>query len=179
MLRLIPFGSRLRLNGVSSFKMAHPTQTGDRTSRTWKKRVWERERRGGLSTIPAGRTRQRLQTLSRVGIGRKAVHEFTGIDHRTLGRIKNGQTQRVRKETRELIFSVPMNAFCDKAVIDGTATRRLIGKLTSFDMGFTQAEIARRLGRKQKCPNLFIGRKGNVIAKSAMKIEQLYNSMRA
>jgi hypothetical protein len=158
--------------------MAHPKHSRH-DSPAAKKRLSERKRRGGLQTVLAVSSRQRLLNLSSVGIGRKAVAEFTGIDNRTLGRIKNGQTQYVRKGTAELIKSVPFNAFSDKAVIDGSETRRLLRRMTSERMGFTKAEIARRLGKKEKCPLLFIGRKKMVIAKSAMAIEKLYNIVTA
>lgn len=160
--------------------MAHPNNGGDRDSRSWKKRISERKRRGGLKTIPAGMIRSRLRALSEAGVGRKAVHEVTGIDHRTLAKIKNGDTRYVRRATADLIYAVPFNAFCDRALIDGNETRRLIRQMTKKrGMGFTQAEIARRLGARQKCPNLQIARKGRVLARTAMKIEQLYNIVTA
>lgn len=132
-----------------------------------------------LSTVLAAKTRQRLLVLSRRGIGRRAVHEVTGIDHRTLARIKNKQTKYVRIETRDLIFSVPFDAHCDRAVISGAKTRHMIARLIERDdTGFTRSEIAKRLGRKPHTngfANLEIGRKSMVLAKSQMRVEKLYN----
>lgn len=139
-------------------------------------------RREELKTVPAGRSRNRLILLSQKGIGRKAVHECTGLDHRTLARIKNGKTRYVRKESRDLIFSVPFNAHSDMALIDSSKTQKLISRLlTQDDMGFTRSEIARRLNPKVKArckpgyATLEIGRKGRVLARSQMKVERLWN----
>lgn len=151
--------------------MAHP------------KRTTKRPRKRELRTMLAGRTRRRLITLSQVGVGRKAVHEFTGLDHKTLRQIKNGSTKFVRRSTRDLIFAVPFNAFCNKALIDAGATQKRIAKLVQE--GFTRSEIARRLSPtiKQKFlpgyASLQIGRKGRVIARTQMRVEQLYNRVMA
>lgn len=143
--------------------MAHPKQ------------LTKRPRPVALKTVPSGRTRQRLRTLSQNGIGRKAVHEVTSIDLRTLARIKSGQTKYVRRETMRLIFSVPFDAHCDRAVISGTKTRRMIEHLITHE-DFTGSEIAKRLGTKQtrRHKTLNIGRNENVLAKSQMRIEKLY-----
>lgn len=145
--------------------MAHP------------KYITKNPRKVELKTVPAGRSRQRILTLSKRGIGRKAVHEVTGLDHRTLAKIKNGRTKYVRRETQRLIFSVPFDAHCDRAVIDGARTRKMIEELvTRHDTGFTKSEIAKRLGTKQKRlhKTLNIGRKDMVLAKSQMRVEKLY-----
>lgn len=134
--------------------MAHP------------KRKLKKPRGRELKTVPAGRTRQRMLTLSRHGLGRKAVHEVTGLNHRTLQRIKTGKTKYVRKETQQLIFSVPFNAHCDRALIDAGPTVKLIDRIKKN--GFTQSEIARRLSPKVKAKYrqgyapLLIARKGKV-----------------
>jgi hypothetical protein len=146
--------------------MAHP------------KRKLKHPRGRELKTVPAGRSRQRLNILSKRGVGRKAVHEVTGLDHHTLRAIRSGKTKYVRRETQELIFSVPFDAHCDHALIDATDTQKMIEVLTTrCDLGFTKSEIAKRIGTKAR-PNgyatLHIGRKGNVLARSQMRIEKLY-----
>ncbi len=134
-------------------------------------------RRLELKTVPAGRSRQRMLMLSRAGVGRKAIHEHTGLDHRTLARIRNGQTKYVRRETRDLIFSVPFDGHCDKALINAQRTWRLINRmLTKQNMGFTRSEIAKRIGGcvgKNGFASLQIG-KTKVIARTQMRVEKLY-----
>jgi hypothetical protein len=156
----------IRAHGGVSIEMAHPKL------KTKKPRYRE------LQTVSAGRSRRRLITLSRHGVGRRAVHEVTEIDHRTLARIKNGKTKYVRRETQELIFSVSLNAHCDHALVRASETRRMIRTLTKrHDMGFTQSEIAKRIGNKPRTngyATLHIGRKANVLARSQMRIEKLY-----
>jgi hypothetical protein len=83
----------------------------------------------------------------------------------------------VRRETQRLIFSVSFDAHCDRAVIDGTKTRKMIEHLTRKD-GFSKSEIAKRLGAKQnrEYATLHIAQKGMVLAKSQMRIEKLYRN---
>lgn len=151
--------------------MAHP------------KRFTKQKRDQELRTIPAGRSRRRLLTLSKYGMGRKAVAEFTGLDHRTLQRIKTCKTKYVRRATQELIFSVPFNAYCDRAVIDARATVSRINRL--LGEGFTRSEIARRLNPKIRAKYkpgyapLHIASGGKVIARTAMRVEQFYNRVTA
>lgn len=151
--------------------MAHP------------KRQCKRPRDRELKTIPAGRTRRRLITLSKSGIGRKAVVEFTGLDHRTLAKIKNGRTRYVRKETCDLIFSVPFNAYCDRALIDARPTIKLIARVQRE--GFTKSEIARRLSPKVRAKykpgyaSLQIANGSKVLARTAMRVEQFFQRLNA
>lgn len=154
--------------------MAHPKRDRNPNSHLCKERMWTRRRRGGLKTIPAGHVRRRLVSLSKAGIGRKAVHAVTGIDNRTLAKIKNGQTKRVGLETARLIKSVPFNAHSDLAVIDAKPTWELIDKLREWDMGFSKSEIARRLGAKQKYPTLNINPE-RITARTAMRVRKLYD----
>ena len=147
--------------------MAHP------------KRKTKEPRWRELTTVLAGRSRRRLITLSRRGVGRKAVHEFTGLDHKTLREIKSGATKYVRRSTHALIFSVPFNAHCDKALIPARKTWQMVTALK--EEGFTQSELARRLGNKpsrRSHQTLNIG-KDRVTAKTQMKVEQLYNRVMA
>ena len=150
--------------------MAHP------------KRITKRPRPAPLKMVTAGRSRLRLIKLSRAGIGRKAVHEITGLDHRTLAHIKNGRTKYVRKETRDLIFAVAFDAHCDRALVDARPTWKRINRMvTQDDMGFTRAEIVRRA--KFYIPangwgSLQIG-KTKVTARTAMKIEKLWKDAAA
>jgi hypothetical protein len=134
-------------------------------------------RRVELKTVPASRCHQRILALSKHGVGRKAIHEHTGLDHRTLARIRNGQTKYVRCETRDLIFSVPFDGHCDKALIDAKPTWKMIDRmLRSRDMGFTRSEIAKRIGHhvsKSGFAFLQIG-KTKVLARTQMRVEKLY-----
>lgn len=124
--------------------------------------------------------------LSRRGIGRKAIAEITGLDERTLGRIRNGQTRFVRRGTQELIFSVPFDAHSDGALVDARPTLQLVKRLTRPDIGFTKAEIACRINpslrKKNRMATLRLGRRGGgkkITARTAMKIEQLFNQVMA
>ena len=138
-------------------------------------------RKQPLATVRAGRSRRRLLILSKRGIGRKAVSEFTSLDHRTIQRIKNGRTKYVRRETQELIFSVPFNAFCNRAVIDSGPTLKLIARAQRE--GFTKSEIARRLSPKVRDKykpghaSLQIALNGKVLAQTQMKVERFLNRL--
>lgn len=150
--------------------MAHP------------KHITKRPRKRALKTVPAGRCRQRILKLSKHGVGRKAIHEHTGLDHRTLAKIRNGRTKYVLRETHELIFSVPFDGHCDKALVDARPTIRLINKLVTPGVGFTKAEIACRLNpvkrKKNRTASLQIG-KQRVTAHTAMKVEKIYRQVMA
>src|ERR1051326_2251784 len=86
----------------------------------------KRPRKRELKTVPAEGSRARLLELSKHGVGRKAVHEFTGLDHKTLREIKNGNSRYVRRATQDVIFSVPTNAHCDHALVSASKTQRMI-----------------------------------------------------
>jgi hypothetical protein len=94
-----------------------------------------------------------------------------------LFKIRSGQARFIRASTERRILAVPANAHSDRALISNARTWRRIECL--LREGFTKTELARRLGSKAKHPALQIGQNGEIEARTAMKVERLYNILMA
>jgi hypothetical protein len=68
-------------------------------------------------------------------------------------------------------------AHSDGALISNARTWQRITVL--LREGFTKTELARRLGSRAKTPSLQVGRHGQVKARTAVKVERLYNIIMA
>jgi hypothetical protein len=106
------------------------------------------------------------------------ARQFMSTPGLTIGRWRRfgtGRRKYVRRETRELIFSVPFDGHCDRSVIDAEPTWRMINAMLSRQD--TRSEIAKRIGGyvgKNGFASLQIGNT-KVIARTQMRVEKLYN----
>jgi hypothetical protein len=126
--------------------------------------------------IPALRAREHLKMLQRRGIGRRLVAEICGVSQSMLADIKQQRKLNIRARTERAILSVTLEARANKTLVKASHTWALLNSL--LREGFTQTDLARRLGSRAKTPALQI--RGHVVtAENAMKVERLYRQVMA
>ena len=124
--------------------------------------------------VPADTAREHLQMLSRHGIGRRSVADITGIAESSLQLISQGKRKNLRAMNEKKILSVGTDAVNDASLVAARETWQRVRWLMS--QGFTKAGIAKRLGYKN--PALQFNKR-RLTARNAVKIERLYNMIRA
>ena len=135
----------------------------------------ERQNRMGKTNriVKAGRVRRHILRLSAAGIGRRTVAELSGVPQSTITGIKSGNRLHVRQATQRRIMAVDLKQPCKPgARVPAGATWRRINRLMAE--GFSQAEIARRLGFKTPALQL---NKNTVTAKNARLVARFYNAI--
>jgi plasmid maintenance system antidote protein VapI len=127
-------------------------------------------------TVTARRVRQHIVALSFAGVGHRTVAELSGVDDRTISKIKNGRQKRITRKTEQAILAVNAGVVCDRAYVPAYNTHQ---RLYGLDrLGFTRIELARRLGITGKRPHLnFGGFRAKLTARKALTIEKLYNQI--
>lgn len=123
--------------------------------------------------VSAKNAREHILYLSRFGIGYKTVADVAGITTSTIFKIRQGKRKQLRAENEKAILAIDETALPDSAIIPAKTTWVQIRWL--LREGFTEKELATRLGYKNGV--LQIG-KERVTAKTAMKIEKFYNSIK-
>jgi len=128
----------------------------------------------GNPMVDATAAREHLRALAAVGIGRRTVAAVTDLHPGNLWKIRLGLKAKVRRETERRILAVDEGARGDAARVDAKPAWRLIRELVR--RGWTKGFIAQRLGCKAKALQL---RRGQITARSAMKVERLYRAIEA
>lgn len=136
----------------------------------------KKRRAGGWNgVIPADEVRDHLNLLSEHGIGRRTVAELTGVSETTLKRIRNGKRNGIRAMNARRILAInPTDRVNAAQLVSSRPVWTQIKWLLSE--GFTKGELALRLGHKKR--NLHIKRTDLVTAKTAMRVQKLYNQLR-
>lgn len=124
--------------------------------------------------IDAGRACSHIRKLSHQGVGYKSVAATSGVGDSIVFGIRTGKRQRIRATTERRILAVDADARADHSLVDARKTWQLINRLLAE--GFTQTELARRLGSKAKVPALQM-KFDRVTAKNAAKVERLYRRL--
>jgi hypothetical protein len=126
--------------------------------------------------IPADRARAHLRNLARNGIGRRLVADISGVGNTILQEVKMGRKRTIRARTERAILAVTIEARASRTLVKAAPVWAQINRL--LREGFTQAELARRLGSKAKHPALQL--RGHVItAQNAMRVERLHAQVMA
>lgn len=125
----------------------------------------------GNPMVDASRVRAHLERLSAKGIGRHTVADVAGVAATVLSEVRTGKKRRVRLETQRRVLAVTADAYSEGHRIDAATTWKQIAWL--LRQGFTQTELARRLGSKAKTPALQV-RRDKVNARTAHKVARLY-----
>ena len=129
---------------------------------------------GKNNLVSASAAREHLHSLSRSGVGRRAVADACDVSLTVLMEVRSGRKTTIRRQTEARILAVTTAAASDHAVIAGRDTNTQINRL--LREGFTKAELARRLGFKT--PALQIKRK-RVLAKTAARVDRFYRQIMA
>jgi hypothetical protein len=113
---------------------------------------------------------QHLDSLSRAGVGRRAVAEACDLDPSTVGKIRSGQRKFIRMGTALQILSVTADAPLDNALIDARPAMKQIGEL--LKEGFTKKELATRLGYRNQQLQYHSGRR--MTARNVARVDRFY-----
>lgn len=164
-----PHGDRLRYMAGCR---CTPCRAANSAYETERAKARRRGEWNGL--VPAEKARLHLLRLTEAGIGRDTVADITGLCVTTISEIRTGRQKNLRALNEKAILAIsPDDVVNDAQLIPARETWTRIRWL--IREGFSKAEIARRLG--YKTPNLQLN-KHRIMAKTAMRIEKLYNSVR-
>jgi hypothetical protein len=120
--------------------------------------------------VDASQARAHLLTLSKAGVGKRAVAEASDVALSVLTAVRVGAKQRIRARTERRILAVDVGARADGALVSDRETAAAIRELLS--LGLTKTAIAAALGSEAKVPALQIAKR-YVMAKTALKVQRL------
>lgn len=167
-----PHGNRIKYRAGCRCLPCRAANSNYETSRAAARRRGESN---GL--VDAKEVRRHLKKLSKRGVGRDTVAEITGISATTIDLYRRGERTQLRAMRARAILAISLDTVANDAMlIPATKTWERIRWM--LNEGFTRSEIARRLGSKAATPALQLN-KTKITAKNAMKVEKLYNLLRA
>jgi hypothetical protein len=156
---------------------------GTRTAYTWHRcrcnpcteanRVYNERRRAPRSNylIPGSVAQAHLKGLQQSGVGLRSVHDVTGISVSRLFEITTGAA-RIKRKTQRLILDVTADAHADGARIPSGPTVKMVRQLKRE--GFNYKQLALRLDMCPEALQRMVKRKGNVLARTQMRLEKFY-----
>jgi hypothetical protein len=162
-----PHGTRLRY--ISGCKCFHCRRANSDYER---ERKAARENGDWNGIVPADQARDHLKSLSRAGVGKRAVAASSDICMTVLQDIRTGKKRQIRARTARKILAVTPAMVSDGALVKPGRTFRLIDEL--LEEGFSKAELARRLGYRNQA--LQFSRR-RMTARNVARIERLYRSL--
>lgn len=142
--------------------------------------LWARQRakaiifHGKNPLVPAAGARAHLSSLSRRGIGRRAVADACDVSLTVIFQIRSGRKTQIRRSTETRILAVTCDAAADRAIVPAAQTWAQIRRL--LHEGFSKAELARRLGYAS--PALQLNRK-KITAANAARVDRFYRQIMA
>lgn len=119
--------------------------------------------------VGSEKARAHILSLSKQGVGRRAIAAASDISERVISRIRSGEQQQIRKRTEDEILAISKRALSDGALLSARRTWHQINALLTE--GFTKTELARRLG--YACPSLQLGKR-KIRAHTAARVDKLY-----
>lgn len=122
--------------------------------------------------IDAAEVREHLNALSRSGVGRRRIHELTGLSHSAIRDLATGEHQRCLPETARRILSITCRDQAPGGLVDAVETHRLVAEMT--DAGVRRYAIAKVIG--QSGPALQLG-KTSVTRRNADAIQKLHDDL--
>lgn len=162
-----PHGTRLRyIAGCKCFRCRRANSD------------YERERKAARLAgdwngfVPADKARAHLMSLSRRGVGKRAVQAASDVCMTVLTDIRTGKKAQIRARTERRILAVTPAMASDRAYVKPGRTHQLIARLV--DEGFSKAELARRLGYRKAALQF---RPNRMTARNVARVESLYRSL--
>lgn len=122
--------------------------------------------------VPADRSRAHLMSLSRRGVGKRAVQAASDVCMTVLTDIRTGKKKQIRARTERRILAVTPAMVSDRALVKPGRTHQLIEQLV--EEGFTKTELARRLGYRNQALQF---RKHRMTARNVARVERLHRSL--
>lgn len=126
---------------------------------------------GLVSAAPA---KAHMETLSRQGVGRRAIGAACDVGDTTLQEIRSGRKTQIRADTERRILGVTADARSDASIVSGRRVQKRISQLV--EEGFSKAEIARRIGLKRPALQF---KPGKVLARTEVRVERFYRQVMA
>lgn len=123
--------------------------------------------------VLAAKARAHMDKLSRLGIGRRVVHDVSGVANSSLVNIINGRKQTIRARTERAILAVTVQAAADHALVDAAPTWRLLDELIAD--GYSKAALARALGYARPAIQF---KRANVTVRNAYEVARLHERLR-
>ena len=99
-----------------------------------------------VAYVDCSEARDHLRWLSSIGIGKRTVHQVTGVALSSIDRIRSGERTKARKHTIDRILAVGKHRTHGRIPVDPTAALRMLDELHAA--GLSKAAIARALGHK-------------------------------
>jgi hypothetical protein len=137
-------------------------------------RAAARQRGEWNGLVPADRARAHMVTLSRAGVGRRAVGAASDVGDTTLSEIRNGTKTQIRADTERRILAVDASCVSDHALVSARRAQRLLGRLKAE--GYPARRLVRWLGGTSQ--GLQFGTR-RMTARNVRRIEQLYRELMA
>ena len=125
--------------------------------------------------IPATLVLDHIKTLSKSGVGYKAIAAAAGLARSTMQKIIGGKQHKIRKHHADRILAVNRSAIADCALVPAGRTWTLLSELLAA--GYTKTFLAKQLGSRAKRPSLQI-ETYRITALTASKVERLYRGIR-
>ena len=123
--------------------------------------------------VDAGKARAHLMSLSRAGVGRRAVAAATDVALTVIADVRSGKKRRIRARTERLILGVTPAMASDRALVKPGRTYQRIKHLVEEE-GFSKAELARRLGYRRPALQF---RRQRMTARNVARVEALYQRL--
>lgn len=139
---------------------------------------YERQRRAARAAgdwnglVSAERAREHLRSLSKRGVGKRAVAAASDVCMTVLQDIRTGRKAQIRARTERKILAVTRDMASDHALVRPGRTFQLIDQL--IEEGFSRAELARRLGYRNGALQF---RRRRMTARNVARIERLHRSL--
>lgn len=162
-----PHGTRLRY--VAGCKCFHCRRANS---------DYERQRKAARlagdwnGLVPADKARAHMASLSRRGVGRRAVSAASDVCPTVLQDIRTGRKTRIRARTERKILAVTAAMVSDGALVKPGRTFALIDQL--LEEGFTKTELAKRLGYRNGALQL---KRHRMTARNVARVERLHRSL--
>ena len=130
-----------------------------------------RQRRTGHPLTAAAPARAHLAALRGAGLGRRQRAQLSGGPRRTTPAVLRGARRRIQAHTAAALLALELSSanLAPGALVSNWPARRCVRSLQLE--GFSQAEIARRLGLR--AGRLRLQAKGKIRVRSARRLQQL------
>ena len=122
--------------------------------------------------IDATETREHIQWLRKVGVGRRQIHATSGVALSTIQKIGSGQLLKIRPKTADRILAVGRHRAAGGTLIDAKPTWRLINDLLKH--GCTRAQIARHINHNARALQIS---KTKIRRSTAEAVQQLHDQI--
>jgi len=144
-----------------------------KANREYSRDYWHRVRVGDNPgrLVPGDETRQHLLLLSESGIGKRRVHELSGVSLSVIEKIRRGDRKHVRWSTEQAILAVMVDEGSLGSMVEREAAEDIVRRL--LRRGWVRYKIAARLGSKARTPSLQIARSRCVTRRTLRKLEVL------